>query len=87
LRSLQLLQSNPKDTLKILMNWTGATEKDALRSLELAKPGFSKNGLLTDEDLSIERGFIQQQTKKTTVPVSLAHDMTLLKEVQRELGI
>lgn len=87
LRSLQLLQSNPKDTLKILMNWTGATEKDALRSLELAKPGFSKNGLLTDEDLSIEWGFIQQQTKKTTVPVSLAHDMTLLKEVQRELGI
>jgi ABC-type nitrate/sulfonate/bicarbonate transport system substrate-binding protein len=87
LRSLQLLQSNPKDALKILMNWTGATEKDALRSLELAKPGFSKNGLLTDEDLSIEWGFIQQQTKKTNVPVSLAHDMTLLKEAQRELGI
>lgn len=86
LRSLQLLQTNPKDTVKILMDWTRATEKDALRSLELAKPGFSRNGMLTDEDLSIEWGFIQQQTKKTAVPVSIAHDMALLKEVQKELG-
>jgi NitT/TauT family transport system substrate-binding protein len=87
LRSLQLLQTNPKDTVKILMDWTRATEKDALRSLELAKPGFSKNGMLTDEDLAIEWGFIQQQTKKTNVPVSVAHDMSLLREAQRELGM
>lgn len=87
LRSLQLLQANPKETVRILMDWTRTSEKDALRSLDLAKPGFSKNGLLTDDDLSIEWGFIQQQTKKTNVPVSIAHDMTLLKEVQRELGI
>ena len=87
LRSLQLLQTNPKETTKILMDWTRANEKDAARSLDLAKPGFSKNGLLTDEDLSIEWGFIQQQTKKTSVPVASAHDMTLLREVQRELGI
>jgi len=87
LRSLQLLQTTPKETTKILMDWTRANEKDAARSLELAQPGFSKNGLLTDDDLSIEWGFIQQQTKKTNVPVSVAHDMTLLKEVQRELGI
>ncbi len=87
LRSFQLLQNNPKETIKILMDWTRANEKDALRSLELAKPGFSKNGLLTDEDLSIEWGFIQQQTKKTYIPVSIAHDMTLLRDVQREMGI
>lgn len=87
LRSLQLLQINPKETTKILMDWTRANETDATRSLELAKPGFSKNGLLTDDDLSIEWGFIQQQTKKTNVPVSVAHDMTLLREVQREMGI
>jgi NitT/TauT family transport system substrate-binding protein len=87
LRSLQLLQTNPQDTVKILMDWTRATEKDALRSLELAKPGFSKNGMLTDEDLAIEWGFIQQQTKKTNVPVSIAHDMSLLREAQKELGI
>jgi NitT/TauT family transport system substrate-binding protein len=87
LRSLQLLQSNPRETVKILMNWTGATEKDALRSLELAKPGFSKNGMLTDDDLGIEWNFIQQQTKKANVPVAIAHDMSLLREAQRELGM
>ena len=87
LRSLQLLQTSPKETVKILMDWTRANEKDALRSLELAKPGFSKNGLLTDDDLSIEWGFIQQQTKKTHMPVSIAHDMALLREVQREMGL
>ena len=87
LRSLQLLQSNPKDTVKILMEWTHATEKDALRALDLAKPGFSKTGMLTDDDLRIEWSFIQQQTKKTNVPVSVAQDMTLLREVQRELGM
>ena len=87
LRSLQLLQTHPRDTLSILMHWTGANEKDALRSLELAKPGFSKTGMLTDDDLSIEWGFIQQQTKKTTIPVSIAHDMSLLREVQAEMGM
>ena len=87
LRSLQLLQTNPKDTVKILMAWTRATEKDALRSLELANPGFSKNGMLSDDDLSIEWSFIQQQTKKTNVPVSVTHDMSLLREAQRELGM
>jgi len=87
LRSLRLLQANAKDTVKILMAWTRATENDALRSLELAKPGFSKNGMLTDDDLSIEWNFIQQQTKKANVPVSIAHDMTLLREAQRELGM
>lgn len=87
LRSLQLLQSNPRATVNILMNWTGANEKDALRSLELAKPGFSKNGMLTDDDLSIEWSFIQQQTKKNNVPVSIAHDMSLLREAHKELGM
>ena len=68
------------------MAWTRATEKDALRSLELAKPGFSRNGMLTDDDLSIEWNFIQQQTKKTSVPVSIAHDMTLLRECRPRWG-
>lgn len=87
LRSLQLLQANPRETVNILMKWTGANEKDALRSLELAKPGFSKTGILSDDDLSLEWGFIQQQTKKTNVPVSIAHDMSLLKEVHKEIGL
>ncbi len=59
LRSLRLLQTNPKETIKIFMDWVRVSERDAVRALELSKPGFSKNGLLTDDDLSIEWGFIQ----------------------------
>jgi hypothetical protein len=55
--------------------------------LELSKPGFSRTGFLTDDDLSIEWSFVQQQTKKTNVAVSTAHDMTLLKEVRKQLGL
>jgi NitT/TauT family transport system substrate-binding protein len=87
LRSLQLLHASPNETIKILMSWTGATEKDALRALELAKPGFSKNGIVGNEDLNIEWGFIQQQTKKTGTPVSVAYDMGPLREAHRELGM
>ena len=65
----------------------GIDEKDAGRTYDVSKAGFSPNGLLTDEDLSIEWGFIQQETKKTGVPVSIAHDMTLLREVQKEMGV
>jgi len=87
LKSLQLLQIHPKDTIKILMEWGRVSEKDDVRALELSKPGFSRTGSLTDDDLSIEWSFIQQQAKKANVPVSIAHDMTLLKEVQKQLGL
>lgn len=87
LRSLQLLQQSPQETTRILMTWTGATEKDALRALELAKPGFSRNGILADEDLAIEWGFLQQQTRKSDIPVSIAHDMSLLRQARKEMGL
>ena len=87
LKSLQLLQIHPKDTIKILMEWGRVSEKDDVRALELSKPGFSRTGSLTDDDLSIEWSFIQQQAKEANVRVSIAHDMTLLKEVQKQLGL
>src|SRR5438128_6151099 len=59
LKSLQLLQIHPKDTIKILMEWGRVSEKDDVRALELSKPGFSRTGSLTDDDLSIECIFIQ----------------------------
>jgi len=87
LKGLLFVRNNRDETQKIITAWTHINEWDAARVYDLSKAGFSANGLLTDEDLSIEWGFIQQETKKTNVPVSVAHDMTLLREVQRELGI
>ncbi len=87
LKGLLFVRNNRGETQKIITAWTGATEKDAARVYDLSKAGFSANGLLTDEDLSIEWGFIQQETRKTSVAVSVAHDMTLLREVQKEFGL
>jgi NitT/TauT family transport system substrate-binding protein len=87
LRGLMFVRDNRSETVRLIMAMNQIDEKTAARTYDISKPGFSANGLLTDEDLSIEWGFIQQETKKTAVPVSIAHDMTLLREVQKELGL
>ncbi len=87
LKGLLFVRSNRTETVRIIMALANMGEKDAARVYDLSKVGFSATGLLTDEDLGIEWGFIQHETKKTNVPVSVAHDMTLLREVQKELGL
>lgn len=87
LKGLLFVRNNRNETVRIIMTLANISEKDAARVYELSKVGFSPSGFLADEDLSIEWGFIQQETKKSGVPVSVARDMTLLKEAQKELGI
>ena len=87
LKGLIFVRSNRGETVRLLMAMNRIDEKSAARVYDISQVGFSPNGLLTDEDLSTEWGFIQQETKKTSLPVSIAHDMTLLREVQKELGL
>ncbi len=87
LRSLQFLQSNPKEVVKILVDWARLSERDAVRVYDLSKAGFSKNGYASDDDLGIEWSFLQQETRRTNVPISVARDFTLLAEVQQQLGM
>jgi NitT/TauT family transport system substrate-binding protein len=87
LKGLLFVRNNRGETVRLIMAMNNLNEKDAARTYDISKTGFSANGFLTDEDLSIEWGFIQQETKKTNVPVSVAHDMALLREVQKEMGI
>jgi NitT/TauT family transport system substrate-binding protein len=87
LRGLQFVSSHRTDTVRIIKEWVHLEERDALRVYDLSKVGFSKDGYASDEDLSTEWTFIQNETKKVSIPVSVARDFTLLVEVQRELGI
>ena len=87
LKGLLFVRNNPRETQRIIMAWGNTNEKDGARVYDLSKVGFSANGAVTDDDLSIEWGFIQQETKKANIPVSVAHDMTLLREAQKELGM
>jgi ABC-type nitrate/sulfonate/bicarbonate transport system substrate-binding protein len=87
LRGLVFVRNNRSETVRLIMAMNQIDWKTAARTYDVSKNGFSPDGLLTDDDLSIEWGFIQQETKKTAVPVSIAHDMTLLREAQKELGL
>ncbi len=87
LKGLLFVRNNRGETVRLIMAMNHINEKDAARVYDFSQAGFSANGFLTDEDLGIEWGFIQQETKKTNVPVAIAHDMTLLREVQKELGL
>ena len=87
LKGLLFVRNNRNETVRIIMALANIGEKEATRTYDISKIGFSPNGFVSDEDLGIEWGFIQQETKKTNVPVSVARDLTLLKEAQRELGI
>ncbi len=87
LKGLRFVRGNRDETVRMIMAMTNINERDAARTYDLSKVGFSANGSVSDDDLSIEWGFIQQETKKTNVPVSVARDMTLLREAQKDLGI
>jgi len=87
LKGLRFVRSNRNETVRIIMAIANINEQDAARTYDLSKVGFSANGFVSDDDLSIEWGFIQQETKKFNLPVSIARDTTLLREAQRELGI
>jgi hypothetical protein len=53
----------------------------------LSKDGFSSNGYVTDEDLSFEWNILSATAKKTNISVAAARDFSLLKKVQKELGV
>ncbi|MBI4522383.1 MAG: ABC transporter substrate-binding protein [Deltaproteobacteria bacterium] len=86
LKGLRFVQSRREETMKVIMNWVRVSERDAGRVYDLSKVGYSKNGFVSDEELSIEWEFVRRETKRINIPVSVARDFTLLAEVRRELG-
>ncbi len=87
LRGLHFVRSNRADTVKVIMSWVGLNERDAARTYDLSKEGFSKDGYATDEDLSFEWNILKETAKKSNVSVTGARDFTILGKVQKELGI
>jgi ABC-type nitrate/sulfonate/bicarbonate transport system substrate-binding protein len=87
LRGLSFVRANRADTIKVIMSWVKLNEKDAMRAYDLSKEGFSRNGNASDEDLSNEWNILKEATKKTNVSVASARDFTILRKVQKDLGI
>lgn len=87
LKGLQFVQTRREETVKVIMDWVRLNAKDAGRVYDLSKAGYSKSGFVGDDVLSIEWELIQRETKRASVPVSVARDFTLLTEVQKEMGL
>jgi ABC-type nitrate/sulfonate/bicarbonate transport system substrate-binding protein len=87
LRGLNFVRNNRQETVKVIMSWANLNEKDAARAYDLSEEGFSRNGYVTDDDLSFEWNILKEATKKTNVSITAARDFTILRKLQKDLGI
>jgi ABC-type nitrate/sulfonate/bicarbonate transport system substrate-binding protein len=87
LRGLTFVRNNRTETIKVIMSWVDLNEKDAARAYDLSKAGFSENGYVTDDDLSFEWKILNATAKKTNVSIAAARDFSLLRKVQKQLGM
>jgi ABC-type nitrate/sulfonate/bicarbonate transport system substrate-binding protein len=87
LRGLNFVRNNRQETVKVIMSWANLNEKDAARAYDLSEEGFSRNAYVTDNDLSFEWNILKEATKKTNVSITAARDFTILRKLQKDLGI
>ena len=87
LRGLSFVRNNRAETIKVIRSWVDLNEKDAARAYELSKAGFSENGYVTDDDLSFEWKILNATAKKPNTAIAAARDFSLLRKVQKQLGM
>jgi ABC-type nitrate/sulfonate/bicarbonate transport system substrate-binding protein len=92
IRALQLIRDNPGETADIAARELGLDRDVALRAIELQRPavsaddpgGFTEAGLLLNAEMDLEA---MGQAGDPAEFGKRAHDLTLLRQVQREMGI
>ena len=79
LKAHRFIFENKQETIRVMMQWLSQPSDVAARSYELALLSLSKNGEIPDPDM-------ERLTEKKR-PLDEVRDYTLLREVQKELGI
>ena len=79
LKAHRFIFENKQETIQVMMQWLSQPLDVAARSYELALMSLSKNGEISDPDM-------ERLTEKKR-PLDEVRDYTLLREVQKELGI
>ena len=79
LKAHRFIFENKQETIRVMMQWLSQPLDVAARSYELALMSLSKNGEISDPDM-------ERLTEKKR-PLDEVRDYTLLREVQKELGI
>jgi ABC-type nitrate/sulfonate/bicarbonate transport system substrate-binding protein len=79
LKAHRFIFDNKQETIRVMMHWLSQSPEAATRSYELALLSLSKNGEIPDPDMEL-------LTEKKR-PLDEVRDYSLLREVQKELGM
>ena len=87
-RGLRFVRERQEETIPIMMQWLGQNRDIATESYELVAPLLSRDGATSDANLQ----YAIEAVKKTvgsakSIPLSQVRDYSILREVQKELGI
>ena len=87
-RALRFIRERRDEVIPIMMHWLNQSREVASESYDLIVPSFSPDGGTVDAtyEFAIEarKGTLKSDQ---TIPLSQLRDFSLLKEVQRELGL
>jgi NitT/TauT family transport system substrate-binding protein len=88
LRGLRFMHERKEDTIQVMSRWLGQTADVAKDSYDSILPSFSPDGGTVDKtyEFAIESRKATVRTDKP-IPLSQVRDLTLLKEVQKELRL
>jgi NitT/TauT family transport system substrate-binding protein len=87
-RSLRFVRERKQEVVPIMMRWLNQTQEIASESYDLILPSFSPDGGTADKtfEFAIEARKATVRAEKP-IPLSQVRDLSLLREVQKELGI
>lgn len=87
-RALRFIRERKGEVVPIMTQWLRQTQEVASESYDLILPSFSPDGSTSDAtyQFAIETRRSALKTDRL-IPVSQVRDLSLLKEVQRELGL
>ena len=87
-RGLRFVREKKDEVVPIMMSWLQQTKEVAADSYDLIVPSFSADGGASDATYQFAIDMrLKALNSDKRVPLSQVRDFTLLREVQKELGI
>ncbi len=87
-RGLRFVRERKDDVVPVMMQWLQQTKEVASESYDLIVPSFSADGAVSDAtyQFAVDQRMKELKSDKR-VPLSQLRDFSLLREVQKELGL
>lgn len=87
-RGLRFTHERRDETIPIMMEWLSQSRETAAESYGLMQPLLSRDGATSDNNLEFAVEAVKRTIGATKpVPLSQVRDFTILREVQKELGL